>query len=151
MATNSVSVIPVPVPSSLTDGEAASLDLEIKLYVQLRNNREAVDKVLKALKQREEDQRNRLIDVMEAQNIKTVNHDLGRVTRVEKLKAAIVDTKALRESLAEEGLLQEMLRTEWAKANLNRLVKERLETGEQPPTGVEAVTERSITLTRPKA
>lgn len=87
---------------------------------------------------------------MEAQGIKTVTHDLGRITRTEKLKAAIVDTQALRTSLAEEGLLDEMLRTEWAKAKLNKLVKERLESGEDIPEGMEPITERSITYTKPK-
>lgn len=127
------------------------MDLEIKLYIQYRRNREKIDAILKAAKKREEEQRDRLIDTMESNNLKTVNHDLGRVTRVEKLKAAIVDTQALRESLAEEGLLSEMTRTEWAKANLNKLAKERLAVGENIPDGMEAITERSITYTPAKA
>lgn len=149
MATPSVSAIPSVPEAPVSPGEQAALDVEIKLYVQFRNNFEDVERIYKKLKERVDNQRDRLFDVMESQGFKTVNHDLGRFTRTESMRCQVTDVLAARQNLAEEGILDEMTRTEWAQANLNRYVKERLEAGEQPPEGLDIVTDRKITYTRP--
>lgn len=141
---------PAPVQAAPDSGEHQALDAEIKLYVQIRNNFQDVELVYKRLKNALEQQRDSLFNTMETQGFKTVNHDLGRFTRTEKLKCQVTDVKAARDALAEDGLLDEMTRTEWHKANLNRLVKDALEAGDELPAGLESITERGITYTRPE-
>ena len=132
---------------TLTEDDKATLDAEIRRFVALRDRHKILSDLASTAKDELDDQKDRLFLMMEDQGIKTVNHDLGRITRTETVSGIVSDAKAAREYFAEASQLDEMTRTEWHKANLNRFVKTLIESGEELPPGVGSMTKTNITFT----
>jgi hypothetical protein len=130
--------------------EAAAVDREIRLYVELRASYEDADEESKRRKKLYEEQEARLYDVLESAGIKTANHDLGRFTRRTTVRAKVEDDEALRIALDDMGLLDAFTKQAWRAAELNAWVKEMMEDFQEFPEGVNIWTQNKIAFTAKK-
>lgn len=126
---------------------ASRFDNEIRLYVQLRRNAEEVEDKAKKFRRQADEQRDRLFDLLESAGIKTISHEMGRITRTVRIKALIDDREALRTWLEDQGMLEAFTRQDFRQANLNELVKEKVEGGEELPSGTGTLAIKGITFT----
>lgn len=124
------------------------LDAELRGYVRLRDDAERMEGEAKAARQKADEQRDRLWDIMEAAGVKTINHELGRMTRMVQMRAIVTDDDSLSHFLSEEGIYEAMTKRAWRQGNLNELVRETIEGGEPLPSGLDALTIKSIRYTR---
>ena len=81
--------------------------------------------------------------------------DLGkygtvRFTPRETVYGRIVDADKAIEAFEREGLRENMTKTQISKSRLNEIVRDRLETGQPMPDGVDWYANRGFTITRPK-
>lgn len=129
---------------------AEAFDDEIRAYVLARMKCESAEAIAKAAKEELKKQEIDLVDFLEAAGVKTANHDLGRFTRTNRTIASVKDKEALSLWIEEAGLRNTLLDTRVKQKELNEVVKERLEEGDDVPDGVEPLTIRSITFTRKK-
>lgn len=126
------------------------IDQELRLYVNRRRHAEKMEDVAKAARKEADEQRDRLWEILEAAGIKTINHELGRMTRTVQQRAIVTDDDSLSHFLSEEGIYDAMTKRAWRQANLNELVKESLEQGTQLPEGLDALTVKGIRFTPSK-
>ena len=126
------------------------LDHELREYVRLRFDAEYMENEAKAARQKADEQRDRLWDIMEAAGLKTLKHELGSMTRIVQTKAIITDDDSLSHFLTEEGIYDAMTKRAWRQANLNELVREAIENGEQLPAGLDALSLKQIRFTKAK-
>lgn len=129
---------------------AARFDAEMREYVRRRQDAEEAEAEARQAKQALEEQKERIWDLLESAGMKTVNHELGRVTRSAIIKASVHDGEALARELDDLGLLDAFTKREFRKAELNAYVKEQIEQGQELPTGLDTYVERRITYTRPR-
>jgi aspartate/methionine/tyrosine aminotransferase len=134
----------------LGDDLSERLDNELRAYVEMRASAEEAEAVAKRFKQAAEDQRNRLWEILEAAGIKTINHELGRITRTARVKAVITDDDALMEWLDSNGMVEAMTKRAFRQQNLNGLATDMIEEGESLPQGLDTITIRGITYTPSK-
>lgn len=127
---------------------AVGLDGEIREYVRLRREAEKAEAASKDARQRADDQRDRLWDLLDAAGVKTINHELGRVTRTARLQAIVQDRESLDRWLLDNGLYEAMTKRDYRKANLNGLAAELLDDGKQLPDGLDTLSIRGIRFTR---
>ena len=127
-----------------------TLNEEIQKYVAIRNQREQLEEILKPIKAAEKEQAERLYNLLEAENTKTVNHDLGRFTRVEKVRGIVTDAEKARQYFSDHEMLDDMTKVEWKTAELNKFAKGILKEGQEFPEGVSFMEDHSITFTRSK-
>ncbi len=126
---------------------STQLDEELRLYVNLRRRAEDVEDQAKQARKRADEQRDRLWDIMEAAGVKTINHELGRMTRTVQQRAFVLDDDTLSHYLTDAGIYEAMTKRSWRQANLNELAREAIESGEQLPDGLDAVAIKSIRYT----
>jgi hypothetical protein len=134
----------------MEDPVAAAVDAEVREYVRLRDEHAEAAAEEKEAKARLEEQKQRLWEFLENSGVKTVSHELGRVTRIATIKASVSDKEAAARSLEELGLLEAFSYRELRRAALNEFVKERVEDGEELPDGLDAWIERQLRFTRAK-
>jgi hypothetical protein len=127
---------------------AGPLNREIMRYVHLRDEYEATEATAKRAKKVYEEQRDRLWDMLESAGVKTINHDVGRITRTNRVIGTIQDRAALTEWLEDHGMLEAFTRTDFRQQQLNGLAKEAIETGDELPEGLDVLTTKTITFTR---
>ena len=135
---------------SHTSDVSEKLDHELRQYVTLRRRAEESEDLAKADRQAADEQRDRLWDIMEAAGLKTLKHELGSMTRIVQTKAIITDDDSLSHFLTEEGIYDAMTKRAWRQANLNELVREAIENGEQLPAGLDALSLKQIRFTKAK-
>jgi hypothetical protein len=134
-----------------TDLEVARrLSGEIAEYVRRRDKADAEEAVAKHARQQADEQRDRLWELMEASGVKTINHDLGRLTRTARLQAIVTDEETLGSYLQEEGLFDAMTKRVYRRANLNGLAADLMEEGRALPEGLDTLSIKGITYTRKK-
>jgi hypothetical protein len=126
------------------------LDGELRRYVTLRRDAEAAEEVAKSRRKEADEQRDRLWDIMEAAGVKTINHELGRMTRMIQNRAIITDDDSLSHFLTDEGIYDAMTRRAWRQANLNSFVQETIEAGDPLPPGLESLAIKGIRYTSAK-
>lgn len=126
------------------------LDAELREYVTLRRWAEALESQAKEARQKADEQRDRLWDIMEAAGVKTINHELGRMTRMTQLRAIVTDDDSLSHFLSEEGIYDAMTRRAWRQANLNSFVQETIEEGKPLPPGLDSLAIKGIRYTAKK-
>ncbi len=129
---------------------ASRFDAEVRLYVELRDVADDAEAAAKRVRQQADEQRDRLFDLLESAGVKTITHDLGRITRTVRTKALVQDPDILSQWLENEGLQQAFTKTVFRQANLNELAKEQIENGAELPPGLDSLAIRSITFTRAK-
>jgi hypothetical protein len=129
---------------------SVKLDAELRDYVTMRADAEEAEKHAKTMRQKADEQRDRLWEIMEAAGVKTINHELGRMTRTVQQRAIVVDDDSLSHFLSEEGIYDAMTKRAWRQANLNELVKEAIEAGSQLPAGLDAIAIKGIRYTPTK-
>ena len=127
---------------------SAKMDAELRQYVAMRQDAEEAEGRAKELRQIADEQRDRLWDIMEAAGIKTINHELGAMTRMTQLRAIVTDDDSLAHFLAEEGIYDAMTKKAWRQANLNAFVREAIEQGETLPPGLDTLAVKAIRYTR---
>ena len=120
---------------------------ELREYVTLRRRAELAEEEAKAYRQEADEQRDRLWDIMEAAGLKTLNHELGRMSRMVRQKAIVTDDETLAHFLAEEGIYDAMTKRAWRQANLNALASETIENGDQLPPGLDSIAIKGIRYT----
>lgn len=108
------------------------IDREIRLYVECREMYELLKKQMEDAKSVYEDQKDRLWDVLEANGLKTVNHDKGRFTRGMNTRGYVKNEKELEEALEKHGLLNGARTLMWRQKLLNSLAKEGLDGDDVP-------------------
>lgn len=126
---------------------AEQLDAELRQYVEQRRAYEEAEAHAKKLKAVSEEQKHRVWEMLEAAGVKTINHELGQITRMARLQVLVTDEEALGSWLADSGMLDAMTKRTFRQANLNDLVSERLEDGEELPPGTDTLTIRGIRYT----
>lgn len=131
-----------------TDSVATSLDEYVRKYVQRRDDALEAEAEAKEAKRLLEEQRLELWEFLENAGIKTINHDLGRITRSAIIKATVSDREALARALDELGLLETFTRREFRRDVLNAFVREHIEGGDDLPEGIDSWVEKRITFTR---
>ena len=129
---------------------SAKLDEELRTYVQKRLHAEELEDQADQARKLADEQRDRLWDIMEAAGVKTINHELGRMTRMVRQKAIVLDDESLAHYLNEEGILDAMTVQKWRQANLNALAKETIESGGELPPGLDALAIKGIRYTPTK-
>lgn len=127
---------------------AGPLNREIMQYVNLRDEYEFADAAAKNAKRKYEEQRDRLWELLESAGVKTINHEVGRITRSNRVIGTVTDKTALAEWLSDHGMLEAFTRTDFRQQQLNGLAKEAIETGEDLPEGLDVLTVKTISLTR---
>lgn len=123
------------------------LDDELRTYVLKRRAAEELENEAAEARKEADEQRDRLWDIMEAAGVKTINHELGRMTRTVRQKAIVTDDESLSHYLTEEGIYDAMTKRAWRQANLNALASETIEEGEQLPPGLDAIAIKGIRYT----
>lgn len=126
------------------------LDDELRTYVERRRLAEEIEEKAKQARRAADEQRDRLWDIMEAAGVKTINHELGRMTRTVQQRAIVTDDDSLSHFLSEEGIYDAMTKRAWRQANLNELVRDAIESGEQLPAGLDAIAIKGIRYTATK-
>lgn len=126
---------------------SALLNREIMAYHDARRRFEEADVVQKKQKKAYDAARDRLWDLLESAGVKTINHDVGRITRVNKVVGTVVDREALTEWLENHGLLEAFTRTDFRQAQLNGIAKEAIEEGDELPEGLDTLTLKQISYT----
>jgi hypothetical protein len=98
----------------------------LRRFVGLRQARAAAESLAAALKELEKEQELKVFDYLESDGVKTVNHDLGRFTRVMVVQGQVAasDKDAFMEWLRDQGLYEGMTRVQLLKSGLNELAKE---------------------------
>lgn len=134
----------------MADDLAEKLDDELRSYVMLRRLAEDQEARAKEARRVADDQRDRLWEIMESAGVKTINHELGRMTRTVQQRAIVTDDDSLSHFLSDEGIYDAMTKKAWRQANLNQLVGEIIESGEQLPPGLDALTIKQIRYTAKK-
>lgn len=127
---------------------APSLDNAIRDYVSLRLKYEREQGEADTTKTKVEAAKMYLFDLMESEDLKTVHHGLGRITRSAATIALIKDPEAYMSWLDDAGLRGAMTKIQFKQKETNALLKEKLEEGEDTPDGLEAFIRRGITYTR---
>lgn len=93
-------------------------------------------------------------DVMKDQGTETTTLNLGegygrvQLGRRETVRSRVIDLDAALDSFESEARVDEITKTEVRKAQLNELVRERLETGQPLPEGVDFTRTPFIQVTR---
>lgn len=124
-----------------------SLDNEIRDYVSKRRRYERLAAEAEEAKRLWREQEQALWGYFEAEDLKTVHHGLGRVTRGTRQIALIKDAEALMKELDDLGLRSAMTKIEFRKAEINKLTREREHEGADLPAGIELLTTNTITFT----
>lgn len=132
------------------DALATRMNEELREYVRLRRHAEAVERQAKDAKRVADEQKERLWDFLEAAGVKTISHDLGRVTRTVRTVALVTDAEALTTSLEAAGVLDAFTKVDFRKAQLNEYAKESLEEGAPLPDGLDTLSIKQITFTPAK-
>lgn len=125
-----------------------SLDNAIRDYVSKRLKYEREQAEAEASKAEMEAAKFYLFDLMEAEDMKTISHGLGRVTRSIATIALIQDGEAYMRWLDEHGLRGAMTKIAFKGRETNALLKEKMEEGEDVPDGLEPFMRRGLTYTR---
>jgi hypothetical protein len=128
-------------------GIAEMLQSEIRSYVGLRGEAEELERLAKEARQRADEQKMRVWDMLESSGVKTINHELGRITRSVRHIAIVEDREALAQWLDDKGLSEAFTKVDFRQAQLNGLVKEVLEEGGEFPEGVDTLAIKTITYT----
>ena len=125
-------------PHELTaDPRDRTLTDEFAEYVRLRADFERAQAEADSRKRIYEAQKNRLYNLMESMDLKSVKSEtLGRVTRSVQTKARIRDGQALKAWLDDRGL-SGFQSLKWAQQKLNQLTKEQLSIEGEAPDGIE--------------
>lgn len=122
----------------------------VRTYVDLYFQVEERESELSELKRRKAEAMEVLFDAMETDEEKTINHAVGRLTRVMTHKATVTDEGALFDALEAQGKLQTHTKRVIRQAVCNAYVKD-VETGkEEPLPGLEPIIIKSIRFTRTK-
>src|SRR3954447_22024788 len=103
------------------------IDREVKLYVETREQYEEAKTRMEAAEGVYKDQKERLWDILEANGLKTVNHDLGRFTRGMNTRGYVKNESELEAALEKHGLLKSARTQTWRQKVLNALAKEGLD------------------------
>jgi hypothetical protein len=135
----------------MADDLAVRLDGELREYVTLRRRAELAEEEAKGYRKQADEQRDRLWEIMEAAGVKTINHELGRMTRTAQNRAIVTDDDSLSHFLSEQGIYDAMTRRAWRQANLNELVNEMIEGGDPLPAGLDSLTIKGIRYTPKKS
>lgn len=141
---------PQALPESL--GDPATVKA-IQDYVSLRVRYERAQRLADQAKAEQEAAKETLWELMEAGELKTINHTrLGRFTMTMPMIAAIKDPEALMTELTMLGLTATHTKVDFVRRNVNELLRERVEEGEDPPAGTEPFIRHGITwAARPDA
>lgn len=128
---------------------AEAVNRQIQKYVKARRNHEDAERETKRLKKIMDAQSAELWDFLESAGLKTASHEVGRFTRTSRVQAAVQDEGLLREYLDDAGLTHAFTKTVLRNRELNALIKESIEEGQEIP-GVEPLVIKSITFTQQK-
>lgn len=123
-----------------------SIDIKIRDYVTKRGRYEDLKHQMEEAKLTMEAAKFELWDYLEAEDLKTVHHALGRVTRSVITRALVKDFESLLIELDDLGLRHAMTKTVIRQKELNALLKERMNQGDEPPAGTEPLLLRTITF-----
>lgn len=124
----------------------------LKLRDEAAKAKKAKDKADEALAA----QQRLVYDLMEGEGLPSVTIDLGgkdgvvQLGRRTKVFSRVFNLDKLIEALKAEGRLEEAIKSDVRKAPLNELVRERLETGEPLPEGLDFSQTPYIQVTRKK-
>lgn len=124
-----------------------SLDNEIRNYVSKRRRYEHLQAEADEAKRTWREQEQALWTFLESEDLKTVHHTLGRITRGTRQIALIKDPESLMRELDDLGLRGAMTKIEFRKAEINKLTRERENAGKDLPAGIELLTSNTITYT----
>lgn len=122
---------------------AKVLKSEARKLLKLRDTAKKADTEAKRAKDARNAQERVVSDLLEDQDVKTTTIDLGepygewKVGRRKKIFSRVFDLDKLLEALRAEGREEEAIKHDVRKAPLNELVRERLETGEPLPDGLD--------------
>lgn len=135
---------------------ARTLRTEGRKLIDLRTKSEKADKVAKDAKAKLATQQRVVFDLLGAEGIKTTTIDLGgdygevSFGARRKIFARVFDLDKLIDALREEGREDEAIKHDVRKAPLNELVRERQETGEKLPEGLDFSDTPYVQITRKK-
>jgi hypothetical protein len=134
-------------PQKLRDGSVdSSVDSRIRDYVSKRGIYEDLSAQTDEAKRHMEAAKQELWDLLESEDLKTVHHALGRITRSTSMRGLVKDYDALMSELDDLGLRAAFTKISFRQRELNALVKERLNNGEELPAGLEPLVLRTITF-----
>lgn len=119
-------------PSGDVPPSASTIDREVRMYVEAREHYEVLKKQEEDAKAVYEEQKTRLWDLLEANGLKTVNHDLGRFTRGMNTRGYVKNEPELIAALEKHGLLSGARTQTWRQKLLNSLAKEGLDGDDVP-------------------
>lgn len=128
---------------------AEAVDREVAHYVTARREYEAAEQQAKVLKKRFDEAKEQLWDFLESAGLKTVTHEVGRLTRQSRVQAVVKDHDELNDYLDMQGLRQAFTKTVYRNQELNALTREAIEEGENIP-GIEPLVVRQVTFTPKK-
>jgi hypothetical protein len=133
------------VTEALQESAPPSLDNAVRDYAAKRVRYERLQAQADAAKAAMTEAQNNLWDLFEAEDVKTINHALGRFTRSAPMIAVIKDGEALMGELDMLGLRGTHTAIKFVQANINGLLRERVENGEDPPSGTEPFVQHRMT------
>ena len=122
---------------------ASVLKAEARKLLKLRREAEEKKKASKQADSKLAAQQRIVFDLMEGEDVKTTTINLGspygevQLGRRQKVFSRVFDKEALRQALKEEGRETEAIEVSFRKAPLNELVRERIETGQSLPDGLD--------------
>jgi hypothetical protein len=135
---------------------ARTLQTEARKLLKLRADNDKKQKAAKKSKVKLDAQQRVVYEMMEAEGQKTVTLELGgeygtiSLGRRKKTFARVLNIDELLASLRAEGREEETIKHDVRKAPLNELVKERLETGQPMPKGLDFSDTPYIQVTKKK-
>lgn len=134
------------VKATITESTPAELS---GMYSLLRARKEEIEDELYAINIQIAACSQKLIDVFEEHGLSSVKLTTGEAVRTQSEPYAVVRDKELfRQWCIDQGLERSM-HLSWQSAN--SMVKERLQEGEDTPSGVEAFVSTKVVLTKAKA
>lgn len=131
-------------PQALPESLPAT-DNALRDYVSKRVRYERAQRLADVAKAEAEQAKESLWELMESERVKTVNHALGRFTMTMPTVAAIKDPEALMEELDMLGLRATHTAVKFVQRNINELLRERMDEGEDLPAGTEPFIRHGIT------
>lgn len=130
------------------------LEAEARKLIDLRQDYEGKRKLADKAEEKKKAQERVVYDLMSSEKQKTSTLELGpgygdwSVGRRETIRGRIIDTDAALEAFDNEARSDEMAKVDIRKKPLNDLVRERLQTGQPLPPGVDFVRTPYIQLSR---
>lgn len=130
------------------------LDTAARKLLDLRADHKKKDQAAKAAKSELDEHQRVVFDLMRGMGLETTTLNLGegygrvQIGRRETIRSRVIDLDAALDAFESEARVDEITKTEVRKAQLNELVRERLETGQPLPEGVDFTRTPFIQVTR---